>query len=104
MKSVQLRLKQVGFWVMAGLRWRHSSELQGVEIVLSAGEQALSRSRPLFVAIDAVHQVLKTLVDVPMRTWVKAAKVFEVTRAVAVLCAPTHSTFIGIFVRPFSVP
>ncbi|MFT7400799.1 MAG: hypothetical protein ACI83N_000384 [Hydrogenophaga sp.] len=89
---------------MAGLRWRHSSELQGVEIVSIAGEQALSRSRPLFVAIDAMHQVSKTMVEVLMRTCKKAAKVFEVTRAVAVLCAPTHSIFIGIFICPFSVP
>jgi hypothetical protein len=89
---------------MAGLRWRHSSELQGVEIVSSAGEQALSRLRPLFLAIYKIHQVPKTMVEVLMRTCAKAAKVFEFTRAVAVLCAPIHSTFIGIFICPFSVP
>jgi hypothetical protein len=89
---------------MAGLREVHSSRWQGVEIVASAGGQALSCSRPLVLTIGVIHQVSTNGVEVLISTFAKAAKIFEVTCAVAALCAPTHFTFIGILVCPFSVP
>jgi hypothetical protein len=89
---------------MAGLRWGHSSRLRGDGIVASVGQQALSRSRPFILTIDVIHQVLKTMAEVLMSTFAKAAKVFEVTWAVAASCDPTHFTFTGILVCPFSVP
>jgi hypothetical protein len=104
MWSEQRRLKQVVFSVMAGLRWRHSSKWQSVEIVVSAGGQALSRSRQYILTIGVMHQVSTNGVEVLISTFAKAAKVFEVTWAVAASCAPTHSTFIEILVCPFSVP